>query len=113
MHLAMLASLLTLAGCATLPPPTSEIALAQQAVARAGNADADQYAASQFSEARVMLEQSQSFLNLGRNEDARNAALRSAALADLAHARSVEAVTQSELALRRQQVTELRQRLQE
>lgn len=104
--------LLMLAGCATLPPPTGEIGLAQQAISRADGADADQYAGSQITEARVLLEQAQAFVGQSRNDDARNAAARAAALADLAHARSVEAVTNSELALRRAQVTELRQRLQ-
>ena len=37
-------SCLLLAACATLPPPTEELAQAQQAVTLAGNADADQYA---------------------------------------------------------------------
>ena len=33
-----------LAGCATLPPPTAELDAAQQALARAEAADAEQYA---------------------------------------------------------------------
>ncbi|TCZ83971.1 DUF4398 domain-containing protein, partial [Lysobacter sp. N42] len=40
-----------LAGCASLPPPTGELAAAGQAVARADSADADQYAAAEIAAA--------------------------------------------------------------
>src|SRR3546814_1334856 len=51
------ATVLALTACASLPPPTAELATAWQAVARAGNADADQYAADEVSQARRALEQ--------------------------------------------------------
>src|SRR3546814_2630589 len=49
------ATVLALTACASLPPPTAELATARQAVARAGNADADQYAADEVSQARRAL----------------------------------------------------------
>ena len=44
LHGACLVPVLALAGCASLPPPTAELSAAQQAVARADAADAQQYA---------------------------------------------------------------------
>ena len=45
------------AGCASVPPPTGELATAQQAVTRADGADADQYAAPEIGAARSELGQ--------------------------------------------------------
>ena len=49
-RLLLLALVLALAstGCASVPPPTNELAAAQQAVMRADGADADQYAAAEI-----------------------------------------------------------------
>src|SRR3546814_16918200 len=47
--------LLALVGCANLPPPTSELAAAQAAVANAGHADADQSSPDVFASARAEL----------------------------------------------------------
>ena len=102
---------LVLTACASLPPPTAELAAAQQALSRAGNADADQYAADDFAQARQALEQAQAAMAGGREEDARSLALQAAAGADLAHARSREAVADTELAQRRAEINELRRRL--
>ncbi|MBZ0086648.1 MAG: hypothetical protein K8F33_00885, partial [Thermomonas sp.] len=44
LHALLAIGALTLAGCATLPPPTAELEAARQAVAGAAAADADQYA---------------------------------------------------------------------
>jgi hypothetical protein len=106
-----LASVLALTACASLPPPTAELATAQQAVARAGNADADQYAADDFAQARQALERAQAAMAGGNEEDARSLALQAAAGADLAHARSRAAVTDTELAQRRAEINDLRRRL--
>src|SRR3970040_699981 len=44
-----------LGACAGLPPPTGELATAQQAVTRAEGADADQYASEGLAPARTAL----------------------------------------------------------
>jgi uncharacterized protein DUF4398 len=106
-----LAVVLALTSCASLPPPTGELAAAQQSVARAANADADQYAADDLAQARQALEQAQSAMAGGREDDARSLALQAAAGADLAHARSRESVANTELAQRRAEITSLRKRL--
>ncbi|MFD0321638.1 hypothetical protein [Lysobacter gummosus] len=41
-----------LAGCASTPPPTGDLSAAQQAVMRADDADADQYAPQDLAAAR-------------------------------------------------------------
>ncbi|MFD0739037.1 DUF4398 domain-containing protein [Lysobacter koreensis] len=106
----MLAS--ALAACASLPPPTGELAAAQQAVTRAEGADADQYAALEITSARSELSQAQQAMGRGREDEARTLAVAAAADADLAHAKAHEALASAELARRRAEVDELRQRLQ-
>ncbi|MCY7355490.1 MAG: DUF4398 domain-containing protein [Lysobacter sp.] len=97
--------------CATLPPPTGELSAAQQAVSRADQADADQYAADALSAARSELAQAQTAMSNGREDDARRFALAAAADADLAYARSREASLNNELAQRRSEIADLRRRL--
>ena len=63
-----------LSGCASLPPPTGELSAAQQAVARAENADADQYAAAELAAARTGLASAQSAMANGEEDDARRLA---------------------------------------
>ncbi len=109
---ASLAAVLTLGACASTPPPTEELAAARLSVARAGDADADQYASTDIAQARRALEQAQSAMGSQREAEARTLALSASALADLAHARAVQAATESELAARRAEITSLRQRLQ-
>ncbi|MEN4902066.1 DUF4398 domain-containing protein [Luteimonas sp. TWI1437] len=109
---AVLACALSLAGCASAPPPTEDLAAARLSVARAGDADADQYAPMQIDQARRALEQAQAAAGNGRDAEARTLALSASALADLAHARARQAVTEAELAQRRAEITNLRQRLQ-
>ena len=107
------AAVLVLASaCASLPPPTSELAAAQQAVTRAEGADADQYAAQDIGVARTALAQAQAEMARGREDAARRLALAAAADADLAHAKSREALALAELTQRRAELAELRQRLQ-
>jgi class 3 adenylate cyclase len=79
----------TLAGCASLPPPTGELAAAQQAVARAAQADAEQYAAAEFAAAQNELSQAQAAMSAGRDDDARRLALLADADAALAAARAI------------------------
>lgn len=98
--------------CATLPPPTSEIGAAQQAVVRATGADADQYASAELAVAREGLSRAQGALADGRNDTARALALAAQADADLAYALSKEALATSEVAQRRAEVEQLKQRVQ-
>jgi hypothetical protein len=107
---AVLAS--ALCGCATLPPPTAELSAANQAVSRAENADADQYSPQELAAARSGLTRAQSAMSAGDEDDARQLALSAAADADLAYARSREALATAELNQRRAEVDELRRRLQ-
>ena len=100
-----------IAGCASLPPPTGELAAAQQAVARADAADADQYAAAEIAAARSALAQAQAAMSAGDEDDARRLALRAAADGDLAHARSRAAAARALHAMRRAEVAELQARL--
>lgn len=101
-----------LAACATLPPPTGEISAAQQSLTRAEGADADQYATQDIANARRGLEQAQAAMAEREYEEARRLALAAAADADLAYARSREALVTSELERRRAEIAELQDRLQ-
>lgn len=92
--------------------PTEELATAQAAVVRAESADADQYAAEALLRARTSLARAQVALSERRAAEAAEWAQLAAAEADYAHARSREATTQIELTQRRNEIGELRQRLQ-
>ncbi|MGV8940671.1 MAG: DUF4398 domain-containing protein [Lysobacter sp.] len=100
-----------LGACATLPPPTSELASAQQSLMRATNADADQYAGDQVELARAGLGRAQAAMAEGRNDVARALALAAQSDADLAHALSAEAKAATELAQRKSEVRHLQERL--
>ncbi len=101
-----------LAGCASLPPPTGELQAAQQAVSRAGQADADQHAPDLIAAARSELSRAQAAMADGDDDTARRFALSATADADLANARSAEATQNNELAQRRAEISDLRSRLQ-
>ncbi|MGY0633995.1 DUF4398 domain-containing protein [Luteimonas sp. A478] len=107
----VLGFVLVLTACASTPPPTAELSAAQQAVARAVDADADQYASADLEQAQALLSQAQSAMSAGNSRDARTAAVAAAAIADLARARSREAVANTELAQRRAQISRLREQL--
>ena len=104
-------SLLTLGACASTPPPTAELSMAEQALARASDADAEQYAPDLLEQARTALTQAQAAMAARKAADARALAANATAAADLARARSVEEKTNGELTLRRNELVELRQRL--
>ena len=110
--LLLAAVLALLSACASLPPPTGELAAAQQAVTRADGADADQYAAQDIGAARAALAQAQAEMARGREDEARRLATAASADADLAYAKSREALATAELTQRRAEIAELRQRLQ-
>jgi outer membrane protein OmpA-like peptidoglycan-associated protein len=109
--LAVLVLASALAGCASLPPPTSELSAAQQAVARADTADADQYAPAEIGSARRALAQAQAAMSSGDDDQARRFALAAAADADLAHARSRGAAARAAHSQRSVEVGELQARL--
>ncbi len=101
-----------LGACATLPPPTNELAAARQAVSRATDVDADQYASAQLATARDGLSRAQVAMAEGRNDVARALALAAQSDADLAIALSAQAKTAAELSQRQNEVRSLRDRLQ-
>ena len=89
-----------------------ELAQARQAVDKATQADADQYAPDLIGLARQGLEQAQRAA--GDRRERKNApalALRAAADADLARARSEEATAAAQLQLRRNAVNPLQRQL--
>jgi len=98
-------------GPAKTPPPTTEIDAAQVAILRAERADAEHYANEALLRARAALAQAQAALAARRKDDAVAQARLAAAEADYAQARSREIVQQDELARRRAEIVELRQKL--
>lgn len=96
---------------ARTPLPTQELDMAQAAVSRAETADADQYAPDALLRARNALTQAQALLAARKSADATGLAQLAAAEADYAYARSRESSLQGELARRRGEIAELRQRL--
>jgi len=112
LHALLVGAMLTLAGCATLPPPTAELDAARQAVAGAEAADADQYAASALDAARSELQAAQAAMERGRAADARALALAAAADGDLARVRSRSQTTRSALTQLQADVDGLRAQLQ-
>ena len=90
-----------------------ELSRARQAVDRATQADADQYAPDLINLARQGLEQAQRAA--GDRRERKNApvmAQRAAADADLARARSEEATATAQLQLRRNEVNQLQRQLE-
>ncbi|WP_309689863.1 DUF4398 domain-containing protein [Stenotrophomonas sp. SORGH_AS_0321] len=90
-----------------------ELSQARQAVDRATQADADQYAPDLINLARQGLEQAQRAA--GDRRERKNApvmAQRAAADADLARARSEEATATAQLQLRRNEVNQLQRQLE-
>ncbi len=90
-----------------------ELAQARQAVDKATQADADQYAPDLIDLARQGLEQAQRAAGDRRErKNAPSMALRAAADADLARARSEEATATAQLQLRRNEVSQLERQLE-
>ncbi len=96
---------------ARTPVPTQDLETAQAAILRAEAADADQYASESLLRAKNALSQAQAAVTARKPADAIGLAQVAAAEADYAQARSREASLQSELARRRAEIIELRQRL--
>jgi hypothetical protein len=91
-----------------------ELAAAQQAVNRADQADADQYAPDLLDSARAALAQAQAAAaNRRERKLAPGLALRATVDADLARARSEEAVANARLQQRRQEIADLQRTLDE
>jgi len=111
LHAAAVGFVLSLAGCASLPPPTAELDAAHQAVARADAADGDQYAHAQLEQARAGLEHAQAAMARHRDDEVRAAALSAAADADLAYTLSRAAVARAGFSQQQSEIAELRARL--
>ncbi|RZA30354.1 MAG: DUF4398 domain-containing protein [Lysobacteraceae bacterium] len=91
---------------------TPELLAAQQAVNRADQADADQYAPDLLASARSALAQAQAAAASRRDRRlAPELALRASVDADLARARSNEATANAQLAQRKQEVEQLQRTL--
>ncbi|MFT4247515.1 MAG: DUF4398 domain-containing protein [Pseudomonas sp.] len=89
-----------------------ELAAAEQAVQQATQADADQYAPDLVNLARQeLLQAQQAALDRRERKQAPRLALRAAADADLARARSDEAVAQAQLEQRKAEVARLQDSL--
>ena len=89
-----------------------EIAAAQQAVNRADQADADQYAPELLASARAALAQAQAAATNRRDRKlAPELANRATVDAELARVRSVEAVAKAQLQQRRSEIAELQRTL--
>lgn len=101
-----------LAGPALAQDGALELMQARQAVDKATQADADQYAPDLIAVARQGLERAQAAA--GDRRERKNApalAVRATADADLARARSEEATATAQLQLRRNEVTQLERQL--
>lgn len=98
-------------GCASLPPPTAELAEAQQSVSRANDADADQYAPDAIAQARSELAQAQAALSGGHDSDARAAATATTTDAQYAYAVSDAAKARADYTQQRTELLGLGQRL--
>lgn len=103
---------LALSGAAQAQDGALELMQAQQAVDKATQADADQYAPDLIAVARQGLEQAQRAV--GDRRERKNApilAVRATVDADLARARSEEATATAQLQLRRNEVSQLQRQL--
>jgi len=109
----ILTAMLALSACVSTPPPMSELSAAQQSIARALDTDAGQYAGEELSRAQNLLNQAQTAMAGGQNDEARQLAWRAAAAADLAAARARSSAALATLEQRRSEVAELRRRLQQ
>ena len=107
----MIGFALLLAACASLPPPTGEIAQAQAAVVRAGEADADQYAAPLLESARSQLLQAGDAMAAGRHERALALAQSATADADLARLQAQAQQGRAELARLQDETSRLHSQL--
>lgn len=90
--------------------PTPELEAAIKAVQRADQADADQYAPAPLAAARQSLAQAQATRS---KKEALDFAVRAAADADLARARSEEAIAMADVDQRRAEIADLQRQLGE
>lgn len=107
---------LTVAGGSAFPiraqtATTPELETARQAVERADQADADQYAPDRMAVARQLLAQAQAAQSGRDKKLALDLAIRAAADADVARALSLEAVANADLQQRRAEIADLQRKL--
>jgi len=112
LYVMALAVALSFAPAAHAQEAAAELAQAQQAVDRATQADADQYAPDLIETARTGLEQAQrASLDRRERKQAPALALRAAADADLARVRSDEARAAAQVQQRRNEVAQLQRQI--
>lgn len=99
------AGLLSLSGCASVPPPREEVAEARLALSEAREAEASQYAPAELRSARKKLEAAEEAMSKDNYTKARRLAEQAFVDAQLA-----EAKAQAEL--QRQEVEELRESIE-
>ncbi len=104
------ALLAALAGCASLPPPTQELAQAHNAIRGAG-ADAQRYAGDELGSARRELDDAQTAMARQDYDRARWLIAASHADADLARAKGRALANQAQVAMKTQENADLRHRL--
>lgn len=116
-RLCVMVGVFTLSGALAWPAfaqnaPLPELTSAQQAVNRADQADADQYAPELINSARTALAQAQAAASSRRDRKlAPDLATRAMLDADLARVRSNEAVANAQLQQRRMEISELERTL--
>ena len=111
---AVLAGLLAaVTGCASLPPPTNELAAVDAAIAAASSPDGQRYAADELAAARNEQSAAKDAMTRQEYEQARRLAAKAQADADLARARSRALAAQSAVAAKTEDNETLRRRLLE
>jgi hypothetical protein len=83
-----MAAVAVLASCASVPPPTAELATGRSAIDSAQQAGAPQFAPVELALARSKLESAESAMRAGRHDEARRFAEAAAVDASLAQARA-------------------------
>ena len=102
---------LVLAGCASTPPPTAELAAAESAVAEAAGGSAGDFAPVELGFARDKLAAAQAAVEAREYERARSAAAQAQADAELALAKSRAAQARAEVQRRSEENAALRRDL--
>lgn len=105
------ASLLSLSGCASIPPPREDMAVARFALNEAHEADASQYAPVELRNARKKLEAAEQAIAKGDYEEARRLAEQAFVDAQLAEAKAHTAIQQQDTEALRQSIETLRYEL--
>jgi hypothetical protein len=107
----MACAIATLGGCASMPPPTGEVAAAEAAILTARSARADDYAPLELNAAEEKRAAARAALDDRKYEDARRLAAQAEADAALAHAKSRAAEARAAVERKTRENAELRREL--